>query len=671
MKTWLLIIGICVGMAQSAFTEEKYLQIRRDYTDPNRQIKFFKGEIYRYDQLKQGSPLRVNYGNLEIALPYIDDSRVYDLVEKARAGAVQAKEESFRDKLSGVIKKQIFFYDQTRYMFNVKAIKKPGETVMFASNQNQQLPFEIKENAIILDFDEKFPDEYIRVIVPDAPTMFIEKAGIQPEYGFDADKFVALKGEDGAIYLKQDDGKIFLTNDNYTSRQELTNQKIVLADGQILVVDKRGLGAIAGAEASHPFWDALINTSIFVITLVVIGFLIIFWLKRKSPDAGQRGEPFAVPKSRPSNWWRIWPLSFLKTRSLTKEEVSQRLGVQNAGKREAAEKSAAVGDNILEQRFNVLETAVQAVLKEVRGLEKRLTENKNLEMQTENERLRGEADNFKQKWSAAAKERDATQRELDKKDGELTDMKLLLNEKENKLKQYSRAAEAIADLEQHVYRLPRAEIRIQPHLAFFASLQGVESKFQSLLLRSQQESPTGSEADHLKLMWWKYAAKKNRIPVSRWDELLKGLKEKGVLTDRDLIRRIKDEKNDEQRWRVLNEQLFREVYLLWLSAILVLMEEARNLEHFIDAPTGIAEEAKSLGRDIRPLSMQAQQSFEITVYYAPLFDNYKQHANIRAVDEPVDILFRKLRLQRDCIQQIVSYGMKSPFSNEQTTVILA
>lgn len=669
MKTWLLIIGICAGMAQSAFAQEKYLQIRRDYIDPNRKIKFFKGEIYRCDRPNQQSSWRVSYGNLEIVLPYIDGDRIYDYpLEKTRVEAIQAKEESLRDKKNGVIKKQIFF-EQTRYVFNVKAIKRPGETAIFASNQNQSLTFEKEETEIIRNFDEKFPDEYIRVIVPDAPTMFIEKAGIQEEYGFDANKFVALKGKDGATYLKQDDGKIFLTNDNYTSRQDLTSQKIVLADGQILVVDKRGLGVITGAEVSHPFWDALINTSIFVIIVVVIGFLIIFRFKRKLRDAGQQGESQAVRKSRPSHWWQIGPLSFLKTRLLTKKaEDPQR---QDAVKHEAAGKSVSTGATVLDQRFNVLEAGLQSVIKEVKGLGKQLTENKNVEMQIENERLRSEADNYRQKWSAASQEKIAIQQELNKKDGELTGMKWQLDEKENKLKQYSRAAEAIAELEQYVYRLPRAETWVQPHLTFFASLQGLENKFQSLLLRSQQESPTDPEADHLKLMWWKYAAKKNGIPVSRWDELLKGLKEKGVLTDRDLIRRIKDEKNDEQRWRVLNEQLFREVYLRWLSAILVLMEEARNLEHFIGAPTGIAEEAKSLGRDIRPLSMQAQQLFEITVYYAPLFDNYKQHANIRAVDEPVDIYFRKLRLQHDCIQQIVSYGMKSPFSNEQTTVILA
>ena|GEM_PF-5375852 len=661
MKTWFWIIGICMGLAQSAWPEDGYLQIRREYTDAEYKVKFFKGEIYRYERPNKDSSWRVRYGNLKIVLRYIESNPIYEPLGKTEAEAMRAKEEDLKDKLDRLIKKQIIS-GQTRYLFDLKAIKKPGQAIIFASNQTVSLTFDSKDAGTIKDLDGTFLDEYIRVIVPQTPTAFIEKAEIQnaePEFGFDTAKYTKLTGQDGKIYLQQEDGKVFLTNEIYMATQEIINQKIVLTSGQILMVDERGLGAIIDSASANPLWMAIQYFLYFILGLVVIVFLFRYLKKKFSSEGFQR---------------------FLKGTFSSSRSVKSDKGLTQTGRTATPFPAELAGEfgsrdgNIFEQQMKVLEASL---VKEIKNLEKRLVSNKNEELQTENGRLLEQVNLLNQKSSAATQEKDAIKKELAKKETELAQAKRDLDDQKNQLAQYGDAAKAIDELHQYVYQLPKKEAAVQRHVKFFEDLQGIENKIQKLLTRSIQDNVARAEADLLLMMWGRYAREKNKIPVARWELLLRGMLDRGLLTDRELLRRLKGEKNDEHKWRVLTEQLHKDVYQRWLSAILVLMEEVRNLEHFAGgSPSLIIEEARNFDREIQALCNQAEQAFEMTVHYARLFDDYGQYAqysNIRASDEPLYPFYRKLKLslQRDCIQQIVSYGLKSPFVNELTTVILA
>lgn len=676
MKTWLLIFGICAGFTQPVWPEEQYLQIRRDYTDAKYNVKFFEGEIYRGERPNKDSSWKVRYGNLKIELPYIGSNRIYEPLGKARVEAMRAKEEDLKNKLEGLIKKQVIS-GKDKYLFDLKAIKKNGQRVIFATNQAVALIFESKDLDIISDFDKTFADEYIRVIVPQAPTMFIEKAAIhnaEPEYLLDKDKYTELISKDGNIYLQQKDGRIFLTDKKYASTQPIMDKVITLNRHQILKVDDLGLGTIDNAESQITLWEVG-KFLIFSIGSIAIIFLLVIFLmhlKVRFGSAPQSGPP-AVSRKKTSGFKEFWQSTFSRPPA---SDGSKILPQQESANPPAMPSSFTTpgkfspwDDNILEQWFKVLESSItRSVTKEIKNLEKLLVANKNDELLAENDRLQRQVDTLNQKLSTASLENEFAKKELLNKERELNDAKLDLEDKRNQLAQYGQAARTIDELKQYVYPLPKTEALLQRHLAFFSSLQDAENKVLSLLSRS----PAGADADHILMMWSKYVVKKSEIPVVRWEAILNGMKDRAILTDRELIRRLKVEKNDEQRWRILSEQLYKDVYLRWLSTVLVLMEEVRNLERFTGGqPTLITEGARSFDREILRLCNQAEQTLEIIVNYVRLFDDYTQYSNIRAVDEPVYLFYRTSRLQRDCIHQIVSYGLKSPYGNEPTTVILA
>jgi hypothetical protein len=140
-----------------------------------------------------------------------------------------------------------------------------------------------------------------------------------------------------------------------------------------------------------------------------------------------------------------------------------------------------------------------------------------------------------------------------------------------------------------------------------------------------------------------------------------------------MLQRIRGE-SDQDKLEILHSRLHKEVYLNFISAVMVLLEEVRHLARFAKSPQQhIIDEAQNFERDMQILRTKLSQLFDIEIQYVPLFDNYKNYPNIdiKAVDEPHSLLYKNIKLERNTIQEIVSYGMKSPYVNEPTKVILA
>jgi len=295
-------------------------------------------------------------------------------------------------------------------------------------------------------------------------------------------------------------------------------------------------------------------------------------------------------------------------------------------------------------------------------------------MEKEIKYLHLEANNLKQNLKSVSQVKESLEKERQKQEVELLNVKRELAEQSAAQTHLRRFAETIDELKQYVYPLSQRVKVLLRLLTFFSHLTDIENKVKILLSRSAKENAAGADTDYLMLMWSKYAVKKSEIPIAKWELLLNDIKEKGIITDRALIGYLDEGKNDDQKWNILNERLYKEVYLRWLSAILVLLEEVRNLERFVNGvPTRLAGETRNFEGEIATLRQQALQLFGITVHYVPLFQSYTQYTDvhIKAVEAPVYPFYKDLRLERDFICQIISYGLKSQYGNEPTTVILA
>lgn len=717
-----LIWAVC---AQPAWPQEKgYLQIARDYEDAG--MKLFAGEIYRCEKRAKNSSWIIHCGNVEIKLPYNEKNPIYNYLYE-ESEALANEQQALENKVGDLIKKQIISNRQ-RYLFDVKSIKSSQQIIRFASNKNEPLRFENRDNEIIEDLDKTFPDEYIRLIVPQTPTVFIAKEDIknsEPVYDFDREKFNAYKGKDGQIYLQQKkDARVIRTDPTYSSSQAVYNMAIELGGGKVLDVDHRGIGVISemtDANFMTRLWRAVKSAFWAVIVIVFLAVILFYALKNAS-----RSKRDGVPMRRSFSLRRFLGLSSSHRSSSHRDQPpfqSREKSIQPLQKLPASktdvplpqtqertsaasqkpapskpdgplsqpqerskpiEKEAALvaaparhefrpAEENLENRFKQLEEKIAKIVSDkMLGLENRLI--KNHRMQEENDDLRRQVGKLEQSVNAYSQTKISIERELMEKNNELAKMQQELAEKNREIANFEQAASRFDELTQYIYRLDGTDLFLKPHLEFFSQLAKVENKVGSLLSHSAQENGASADSDCLRLIWSKYAMKKIEIQLARWELLLNGMRDRGLITDREVIRRIKGEKTEELKWKNLNELLYKEAYRPWLSGIFVLLEEVRNLGHFTkDAQSRIAAEARNFDKEIRALRNQAEQSLELTVHYVPLFEDYTQYSNIniKAVDEPVYPFYKDLPLARNSIFQVISYGLKSNYGNEPTTVILA
>jgi hypothetical protein len=164
----------------------------------------------------------------------------------------------------------------------------------------------------------------------------------------------------------------------------------------------------------------------------------------------------------------------------------------------------------------------------------------------------------------------------------------------------------------------------------------------------------------------------NAFPVGNWMQIAQDIKDTGTTTNKKLIRSFSQIQNEEERKREFKRLLFTEVLLKYSSSILILAETFRNLRRFQVSSELVNDAQNTFAKHVSELISKVK-STGLENKYVPLFKNFEEFlGQTESVDREKSIAYRAVTgLEKGAIVEIVSYGVKTPFEETKTLIILA
>lgn len=719
MKSLYFLFFIILGISNNSFAQKdkNYIQILKGNTlttskDSIRYI-IFPGEIYLGTKEKDFARL-ICIGSIDsvrldhTSTPYTIMNNGSDLSDLKRNFKKNINEKQH-------LIKKIVINNKDKYEIDISRIRNDHDTITFAS-YTKPIHFVTKDTDIL--GISSFRDKYIRLIIPGIPTIFIDTAEIiTVEARFTnqylKENFTLLYSKQyGEIYAIDPVSKFVYEYDenkmaygNYATRYK--QPEIVYLKNEKKLVVRNGKGMIEDVKKDYT-WYIIIGAFAFLFVVYIIF------------------KVFGIDLIKITYY-----ISTGKLRNQEKQHkqyISHKIGNKDTIKKLAKKYNVTIDDIIYNNKFK---DYFEASLKKskphqdffIRGnLKYRDTTvlkipikkyKSDTETKKSNKFETGEKSNQIQSFDENNKEdikkvfefvmkstnqalmnsmnkylnmlgnktsdeilkfsEDGNDKEQSKSEYRNSfEKNIKLNEQINELQitneEILKEYEKIEDL---AFFLSNNKSFLTPNRSLLISLKKAEGKVMELRKRSFLHDPFSKESLYLMHFISKFLTKKPSKELYRWDSIIEIIEENGIIIDKDLCSMCKRENTDEIRIKNLNESIYYNIYRNYISTIIILLEETRNLENFINKESNITKEAKEIQHEIESLKNSMKHNLEFEINYVPLFCDYRQYSDIiEAKHDNLSPLYQHIELEQDHILQIKSYGLVSKYGSEKTLVIL-
>jgi hypothetical protein len=164
----------------------------------------------------------------------------------------------------------------------------------------------------------------------------------------------------------------------------------------------------------------------------------------------------------------------------------------------------------------------------------------------------------------------------------------------------------------------------------------------------------------------------NAIPIGNWAQTLRDISDTGATTNKQLIRSFAQIQNEKDKLAEFDRLVFSEVLIKFVGSVLLLSEALKNLNRFQSSSELVNEAQLAFSKHVAELINKAKL-IGLEIKYVPLFENIEKHlGQLESVDKERSLAYRGVgKLEKGAIAEIVSYGIKTPFEETKTLIILA
>jgi len=273
---------------------------------------------------------------------------------------------------------------------------------------------------------------------------------------------------------------------------------------------------------------------------------------------------------------------------------------------------------------------------------------------------------FKGRWEKKEKDYKSQTLSLEQEISALQETQDTQNVSIEKLEHKKAELQQISDgLKEHVYFLSGYESFLSSQQPFFSRLITIQNTIKELYQDGLENDSSRKDLDCLGHIINKFQNNQEQISgnISQWEQVFRDLPHGGVITEQGLLQRLKSETTDESRIKILGELLIREIYKKYVSNLLIMIEEIRNLSYFINGRSDLSID--SLSDDLNFLITQTPQVSGLKINYIPLFANFEEteykNADFNASqNDPVGPLYRNIKIEKNFILEVKSYGLGEP-----------
>ncbi len=653
---------VTLFFVQFSIGQQKYTQVQSESLKKlegiDKSFLVFEGEILERKDLKHTLP-----NNSELFLGNGNDMKAFNLPPKILSDATIQK----------LIKKQKVFMSDGKlyegYLFNFNhdeitieeeekeikvasyleklvRLKKKGEkTVKSYPYDPSGLVYFYKSTSI-----KKFPDPYIRIIIPGYVTAYVDKStigDIPPTYDTKAFEKHTVLIEEGPIDVLYGKDKGVLYKWDMESVEG-----VVLEDGIYPIKSSKDdvklqfniIGGVANKETvkeeKKPFVDLF--SPLYVAIILGVGVLValLIWFRKPLINKLQRKD---LPKNNKSNLNSSWA-------GESESESDNDFNTIKETRNSVDEISSRSLKKVTEKITKKVEESQREIKDEIKSLRRDVNSNGDRETQS----LREQLQLSKSENNNLIKEKEGLNQQV----SSLNDTN---NKKQEKLEEL---IPKIERFEKQALFIENHHAQVDKLLTFFNYIKDIENqiieaissetnyaikKFQSIVLAKYLKNNTGNT-------------------FNQWDTILTTIKNNdGLIVDKDLIRKIGNKASDQDKLKGMEWIVVNEVIISKINVLLIILEELSNTSKITE--TGNDFSTNTTARYKADLINKMKQLFGIHIDDVTLFSNFQTYSNIKATQEEVSYDLSSVALQMGEIKEIITYGMKLKEKTIETLVI--
>ena len=628
VKYLVLVVSLLLlcnfGHAKNQFVivdENILVQTHSDIANPHAGILLMKGEIYR-TRLEDGKSQLIYADDISIVIH--QNESITETYAPAELGDSSLATLILKQKISG----------KDQYIFDMSALDKTIKSVYFASYSQKEVELSREvPRSQVFDLDELFPQQYIRIVIPNYLTIMIEKNEVLhlpiTYFSYDTNiykaQYVSITGN---RYLVDNDDYVILVDEKYEFVCRPPAGNIQISKNRILSVNHLGKGLITSLTSIRKKELYQRITIFSTITILLIGnIMLLFLLRNMKMRARARRDN--IPSST-----ELY-LPQLKELIQRLEIVNQKLE-SNSQTMPSPElepqRQITTGDKFSADILSMMELEGSS-----RAGQNKPSKNNMLD-QVSSSNVSDSTDSTTL----------PTRNDVEKG---------AINLKPD-----------IALNSDHILSVASGDQLVHRHFKVLEFIMAVQVEIVNLLEDWQKYSASDSEYYMLNLIVGNYLVKSNPSHLSKWLSVIESIDEKGLILDSELIRNLRNTAKGDVNLANLEKIMYYELYSIIISPFCIMLEELRNFKKFADTESIFTKKNEDIGNRGNQFQELVLENIGISIHYVPLFTHYAQYKNITAIEGIDGFIYKMLSVQKDMISQIISYGLKSVWGDSPTEV---
>jgi len=210
-------------------------------------------------------------------------------------------------------------------------------------------------------------------------------------------------------------------------------------------------------------------------------------------------------------------------------------------------------------------------------------------------------------------------------------------------------------------QLPEHEIFVKNNFLMMDLLVKAEMQAHDFYEKSVLQKAT-AEKEVLEKILFRYHFQKTKLKyLEKWQNVLANLQLDGKIMDKDLLNLLGTDLETKELHFVLQTDLFEQVYKHWISLLMVLFEEIRNLDKFTNSQFLMSAEMQQVfGQQSRLVIQKTKEYLGKDINYVPLFGDISEVSEgvVRSVafsQLPLSSLYENIDIKKGQIWAIKAY----------------
>lgn len=676
-------------------------------------IRIFRGEIYKASGKYEDKTRRFLFGKSDtVSVTYttlggknygkvIDE---YNGISESIIDENQIKYAKIAESLISYIK----IDNEKKYSINLAQPEMDNHSVDFIFSEKRRITYTSKgkEYLNIEESDEKF----IRVLINQTPTIFIDKKQLVQSQEIYTKGFVLKNGEGPYIdingveyFILKNSRNVYKIDPKVNNENILGNLKkseeIALKDGSKLLIENENGEIIAESLPSQLIksWKIIIPILIFAVLIFVLIFRKKTIYKRlKSMFMKKNETKTSHHKLKKNDTIEGLEAKYNKSFIPSKEWLNEFYRLNNRLKslnridiiKEKIKNHKFVTIPLIDKEFvpekkeNIIETIdSDNTNTEIRTVDKATDDSQlqNFMMRFQNQiethiskEIRTRTSDLYEKIEMLIRSSENV-KEVENINKQL---KIELDKKKKELFETQKEKDSLSnerdELKKTFLKIENFDSFTSSNIALLNLIEEIEGEVLDFVSRAKQISPDSPETDIISQFVGKHYFNIRECKLGSWKDILTGMeKNKGMIIDLELSKKIATSKDSSNHLEILKNFIFYDIYKKYPGSLILLLEEIRNINFFTGNENAVTKEAEGFEHKISKLKNSLSNYLNFDIQYVPLFADFSKYSEIKALNENPGNCYRNLKLERNKIWEIISIGYRYETEEEKTFVILS